>query len=74
MAAGNGTLVSTSSLEVLGEGRIQGSSIWVVRKDTKVVDVKASSEQDPIMRIGAGQLKLPMRDGYMPIPTLLVAG
>ena len=69
-----GNLCICGSLKVLGEGIIQGYSIWVVQKDTEVVDVEASSEQDPIMRIGAGQLKLPMRDGYMPTPTLPVVG
>ena len=44
-----------------------------MRKYIDVVDVEASSELDLIMRIGAGQLKLPMRDGYMPTPTLPVA-
>ena len=67
-------LVLTSSRDVLSVGRIQGYFIWVVRKDTEVVDVEASLEQDPIMRIDAGQLKLPMRDGYMPTPTLPVTG
>ena len=46
----------------------------VVRKDTDLIDDKASLELEPIIRIGVGQLKLPIRDGYMPTPTLPVAG
>ena len=45
-----------------------------MQKDTDAIYVKASSELDPIMRISAGQLKLPMRDGYMPTHTLPFAG
>ena len=62
------------SHEGFGVGRIQGSSIWVVRKDTDLTDDEASLELDPIIRTGAEQLKLPMRDGYMPTPTLPVDG
>ena len=44
-----------------------------MRKDIDLIDVEASPELDPIIRIDVGQLKLPMRDGYMPTPTLPVA-
>ena len=73
IVAGNGTSVSMGSHEGFGVGRIQGSSIWFVQKDTDLIDEKSSPEQDPIIRMGAGQPKLPIRDGYMPTPTLLVA-
>ena len=43
-----------------------------MRKDIDLTDVEASLELDPIIRIGAGQLKLPIRDGYMPTPKLPV--
>ena len=43
-------------------------------KGTDLTDVEAPSKLDPIMRTGAGQLKVPMRDGYIPTPTLPVAG
>ena len=45
-----------------------------ITKDIDLIDVEASQELEPIIRIGAGKLKLPMRDGYMPMPTLPVAG
>ena len=66
--------VLMSSHEGFGVGIIQGSSIWFMQKDTDLTDNEASPELDPIIRMGAEQLKLPMRDGYMPTPTLPVAG
>ena len=60
--------------EGLGGGRSQGYSIWVVRKDTEFNEDEAPLKQDSIIRMGAGQLKVPIRDGYMPTPTLPVAG
>ena len=65
-------LVSMGTLEVLGEGRIQGSSIWVVRKDTKFDEDEAPPKLDPIIRTGAGQLKVTISEGYIPTLTFLV--
>jgi len=45
-----------------------------VRKDTDFVDLEAPPTLDPTMRIGAEQLKVPIRDGYIPTPTLPVSG
>ena len=58
----------------LGEGRIQGYSIWIVQKDTEFNEDEAAPKLALIIRMGAGQLKVPIRDGYIPTPTLLVAG
>ena len=67
-------LVLVGTLKVLSEGRIQGYSIWVVKKDTEVNDDEAPPKLYPIIRTGAGQLKVPIRDGYIPTLTLPVAG
>ena len=66
--------VSTGTLKVLGEGRIQGSSIWVVQKDTEFNKDDAPPKLDQIIITGVGQIKVPIREGYIPTPTLLVAG
>ena len=65
--------VLTGTLEVLDEGRIQGSSIWVLRKDTKFDEDESPPKLDPIIRMDAGQLKVPIREGYIPTPTFPVA-
>ena len=75
MVVGNGMSVSAcieASLEVLGEGRVQGSSICEVRKGTELNDVESLPRLEPIIRMGATQLKFPINEGYMPTPTLSV--
>ena len=67
-------LVSVGTLEVLNGGRIQGYSIWVVQKDIEFHEDESPSKLDPIIRTGAGQLNVPIRDGYITTPTLPVAG
>ena len=65
--------ISIGLLKGLGVGRIQGSSIWEVRKYTELNEDEAPPKLDPIIRMGVGQLKVTIKDGYMPTPTLLVA-
>ena len=66
--------ISIGLFEGLSDGRIQGSSIWVVKKDTKFNEDEAPLKLDPIIRMGSGQLNVPIRDGYIPTPTLPVVG
>ena len=73
IAAENGMSVSIGLFKGLGEGRIHGFSIWVVQKDTEFNEDEAPPKLDPIIRTGAGQLKFPIRDGYMATPTLPVS-
>ena len=65
--------VLVGTLEVLSEGRIQGASIWVVRKYTEFNEDEGPPKLDPIIRTSVGQLKVPIREGYIPTPTLPVA-
>ena len=43
-----------------------------MRKDTDFNEDEAPLKLDPIIRMGAGQLKVPIRDGYIPTLTLPV--
>ena len=76
MVLGNSMSVSAgieTSLKVLGEGRVQGSSICEVQKGTELNDVEALPRLELIITTGATQLKVPTNEGYMPTPTLSVA-
>ena len=74
IAVGNDTSISIGLFERIGVGRIQGSSIWEVQKDTEFNEDEAPSKLDLIIRTGAGQLNFPIRDRYIPTPTLPVVG
>ena len=77
MVVGNDMFVSTRtkiSLKVLEEGRVQGFSICEVRKGIELNDVEALPRLEPIIRTRAGQLKVPINEGYMPTPTFSVVG
>ena len=65
--------VSIGPTEELDEGRIQGSSIWVVRKYTEFNEDEAPQKLDPIISMDVGQLKVSIREGYIPTSTLPVA-
>ena len=66
--------VSIGPFERLGVGRIQGSSIWEVQKDTEFNEDEAPPKLYLITITGAGQLNVPRRDRYIPTPTLPIVG
>ena len=45
-----------------------------MRKETEFNEDEAPPKLDPIIRMGVGKIKVPIRDGYIPTPTLPVAG
>ena len=44
-----------------------------MEKDIEFDEDEAPPKLDPIIRMGAGQLKVHIREGYIPTPTLPVA-
>ena len=59
---------------MLREGRVQGSSKYVVQNETELNDDESLPTMELISRIGYAILKDPISDVYIPKPTFLVVG
>ena len=62
------------SSEVLGEGRVQGSSKCEMRNGFELNDDDSLPRLEPIVRIGVEILKVPIKYGYIPTPTFSFFG